>query len=102
MIDVLRPALGLTLGVMAGWSFGLVQQAALRRYQKRQNVGNSIGIMSVIPGSMQRVAYFLILLAVIQLVCPVLFVGMSQWCVSAGVVIGYGVLLYKQLRERMA
>jgi hypothetical protein len=39
-------------------------------------------------------------LVLIQVLCPVLFVNGIQWWVSAGVVLGYGGLLFWQLRQR--
>lgn len=98
IINILHPVIGLAVGLGAGWAFGLVQQAALRRHQKRQQGGNSIGVMSIMPGSMSRVAFFLIVLALIQLLFPALFVGSAKWWVSGGVAMGYGTLLFKQLR----
>ena len=53
------------------------------------------------PGSGARVAYLLIALALVQFLCPLLFVDGTQWWVSAGVIAGYGWLLYRQLRQRM-
>ncbi len=53
------------------------------------------------PGSMRRVAYLLIVLALVQIISPALFAGGSQWWVSAGVAGGYGGLLLWQLRQRL-
>jgi hypothetical protein len=54
------------------------------------------------PGSMRRTAYLLVALALVQLVCPLLFTNGCQWWVSGGVVLGYGALLYRGLRGKMA
>jgi hypothetical protein len=51
---------------------------------------------------MSRVALLLLVLALIQAVCPVFFVDGIQWWVSAGVAIGYGAQLFIQLRVRRA
>ncbi len=54
------------------------------------------------PGSMRRVAYLLVALALVQVACPLLFAANCQWWVSAGVAAGYGIVLYGQLRRRLA
>ena len=41
----------------------------------------------------------LIALALVQLVCPLLFVDGTQWFVSGGVALGYGSILFRRLRE---
>ena len=47
-------------------------------------------------------AYLLITLVLIQFICPLLFKNDStQWWVSAGVVVGYGAMLFIQLRQRL-
>jgi len=48
-----------------------------------------------------RVAYLLLTLLLVQYICPLLFVEGTQWWVSAGLVIGHGLLLYRQLRLRI-
>jgi len=48
------------------------------------------------------VAYLLIALVIVQLICPLLFVDGSQWWVSGGVVLGYGFVLFRQSRQRQA
>jgi len=48
---------------------------------------------------MKRVAYLLVALVLVQIVCPLLFIDGSQWWVSGGVVVGYGALLFRQLRQ---
>jgi len=52
------------------------------------------------PNSGQHVAYLLIALVLVQIICPLFFVNGSQWWVSGGVVLGYGAILYRQLRQR--
>jgi len=56
----------------------------------------------VMPGSMRRVATLLVALLLIQLVCPLLFNNGCQWWVSAGLVAGYALMLYRNLRQRLA
>jgi hypothetical protein len=53
------------------------------------------------PGSMRRTAYFLIILAAIQFICPLMFTNGCQWWVSGGVAAGYGSSLYRDMRRRM-
>src|SRR5262249_29660319 len=99
-LEIIRPAAGLLAGGIIGYGFGLVQDAARRRNEKRQQSGELKSGWAVMPGSGARVAYLLVALALIQLVCPMLFVEGTQWWVSGGVVGGYGAVLFQQLRHR--
>jgi hypothetical protein len=90
----------LATGGAAGYGFGKIQEYARERYAKRQNKGSLNSGFSVIPGSLQRTAGFLLVLVLIQGVLPFLFEGNIQWIVSAGVVTGYGLTLMQQLRKR--
>lgn len=74
----------------------------MRRHEQLQRQGKFTSGWSATPGSFRRVAYLLIALALIQFLFPVFFEtdGISQWCVSAGVVAGYGSTLYRQMRLR--
>jgi hypothetical protein len=93
-------AAGVLLGGIIGFSFGTIQNKALRNYKKKQAEGKLTSGWAVMPGSMRRTAYLLLLLAGIQLLCPILFEKESvQWLVSAGVVLGYGWTLVEQLRN---
>jgi membrane protein YqaA with SNARE-associated domain len=98
MITFLLSLVGLAVGGAVGYSFGAIQKAALRRHEKREQAGEFKSAWTVMPGSMTRVAFLLVVLAVIQVLIPVLFDGGMQWVVSGGVVIGYGSTLLKQLR----
>lgn len=102
LIDIARSLLGLILGSTIGLGFGLIQAAALRRHERLQADGKLNNGFAVIPGSMRRTAYLLVALALVQIISPTLFVGASQWWVSAGVVMGYGILLFGQLRQTRA
>jgi hypothetical protein len=51
------------------------------------------------PLSGLRVAYLVIALALVQLVCPLLFSDGTQWWVSGGVALGYGRVLWLQMRQ---
>jgi hypothetical protein len=92
----------LMVGGAIGAGFGMVQEAARRRYEKREREGNLKSGWAVMPGSGVRVAYLLITLAAIQLLCPLLFRDSIRWWVSGGVVAGYGVMLLRQLRRRLS
>ncbi len=102
LIDGLRTAVALLAGGVIGLAFGTLQQAALRRNERRQREGRLNNGWSLMPGAGARVAYLLIALIIVQLVCPLLFSDGTQWVVSAGLVLGYGWTLYRQLRQRVA
>jgi hypothetical protein len=100
--EILRCVAALVAGGLIGYAFGTIQQMALRRNEKRQNSGQLNNGWAVMPGSGRRVAYLVIALVLVQIICPLFFVNGSQWWVSGGVVIGYGAILYRQLRHRRA
>jgi hypothetical protein len=89
----------LTVGTAIGAGFGLLQRAALRRHQRQEREGSFNNGWTLLPGSGGRIALLLIMLVVIQVICPVLFVNGIQWWVSGGVLLGYGLVLFGQLRE---
>lgn len=101
-IHGLASVAALTVGAFIGLSFGAIQDAAARRLQQLQSCGKLNSGWAVVPGSMRRTGYFLMILAAIQLICPLLFTNGCQWWVSGGVVLGYGAMLWQQLRKRMA
>jgi hypothetical protein len=88
----------LVAGALIGVAFGLIQNRAFLRNQKLQQSGSLNNGWAVMPGSMKRVAWLLIALVIIQLVCPLLFVNGTQWWVSAGVVAGYAAMLVRRLK----
>lgn len=90
-----------TAGALIGLLFGAMQDAAARRNQKLQNSGQFKSGWAVMPGSMRRVAYLLVALAGVQVICPILFRNGCQWWVSAGVVAGYGWALWRKLRQTL-
>ena len=102
LFDLLRDAVALTGGTVIGLAFGLLQRAAQLKNEQREATGQLKNGWSLMPGSGARVAYLLVALALIQLVCPMLFVDGTQWWVSAGVVLGYGWMLLQQLLHRRA
>jgi hypothetical protein len=89
------------VGGIIGYSFGFAQKIAADRYSRKQQHGNFSSAWSVMPGSGLRIAYFMILLLIIQITCPLFFDGNIQWIVSAGVVLGYGWTSTQQLRRKM-
>src|SRR5437016_2951572 len=101
LFDLLRTLAAIAAGGVIGLAFGTLQQAALRRNERRQQTGQLNHGWSLMPGAGARSAYFVIALALVQLICPLLFVDGTQWLVSAGVVIGYGWTLFTQLRTRL-
>jgi len=102
LTDLLRAGLALTAGGLIGWAFGLAQDAARRHNEQRQQqTGEVKSGWSLMPGSGARVAYLLVVLALIQFLCPLLFAAGTQWLVSAGVLFGYGWMLFTQLRRRL-
>jgi len=99
-IEMFQIITAIIVGGFIGIGFGYVQDAARRHNEKRQAEGQVKSIWSLMPGSGTRVAYLLIALVLIQLVCPMLFRDGIQWWVSGGLVGGYGVMLFLQLRRR--
>jgi hypothetical protein len=88
-------------GGFIGGAFGFLQTVALRRHERQQQTNGLKNGWTLFPGSGARIAYLLIALALVQLICPMLFVDGTQWLVSAGVLLGYGWLLFLQLRRRL-
>lgn len=99
--DLLRATAAIAAGGIIGLAFGVLQQAALRRNETRQRSGQLKNGWMVMPGSGARIAYLLIALALVQFVCPLLFVDGTQWLVSGGLLAGYGWTLFTQLRHRL-
>src|ERR1044072_8548453 len=99
-LNMLQSIAGLIVGALIGTGFGLVQDAARRRNERKQAEGKLNSGWAVMPGSGARVAYLLILLVLIQLICPILFRDRIQWWVSGGIVLGYGLILFRQLQRR--
>ena len=91
--------LGLIAGILIGAAFGHIQNLAQRRNQKRQDAGQLGSGWAVMPDSMRRMAYLMVALLLIQLVCPLLFRDGTQWWVSGGVCLGYGTLLFWRLKQ---
>jgi hypothetical protein len=102
MMDLLLSLAGLVVGGGIGFAFGTAQDAALRRQEKRQEMGRLSSGWAMMPGSAGRVTSLLLILVAVQVLCPMLFDGNVQWLVSAGVVIGYGWTLLQQLRRRLS
>jgi hypothetical protein len=100
--EIFRCLAAFVAGGLIGYAFGTIQQIALRRNEKRQESGKLNNGWAVMPGSGRRVAYLLIALVLVQLICPLFFVNGSQWWVSGGVVLGYAITLLRQLRQRQA
>jgi hypothetical protein len=99
-MDTFLLLVGAAAGGAIGYLFGIVQNIALRRNEKKQQSGELDSGWAVMPGSMSRVAYLLIVLVAIQILCPLLFKDGVQWWVSLGVVMGYGYVLFRRLVQR--
>ena len=98
---MLASIVALLVGGIIGAAFGMVQNAARRRNEEKQTKGELTSGWAVMPGSGTRVAYFLVALLAIQFICPLLFRDGTQWWVTGGVGIGYGVMLALQIRQRL-
>jgi hypothetical protein len=101
LINVLRVFLALAAGGIIGYAFGLIQNLARLRHEKRQLEGKFNNGWSIIPGSGARIACLLVALLLIQAICPLMFTDGVQWTVSGGVVLGYTWTLIRQLRQRL-
>lgn len=95
LVSLLAIIVGGTIGLL----FGMLQNAALLRNKKRQERGELKVGAAIMRGSFSRVALLLIILVVVQIVCPMLFEGNIQWLVSVGIILGYGWTLLMQLRQ---
>src|SRR5260221_8096811 len=93
-MEILRSLLALLAGGIIGLVFGLLQNLALRRNERRQQLGQLGSGWAVMPGSAKRVATLLVALALVQIVCPLLFIGGGQGFLSIGVVFGFGFLFF--------
>ena len=100
-LDIVSDLTAILVGTAIGYAFGLLQQVAKRHNEKLAKSGKLRNPWSIVPGSGARVAYLLITLALVQWLCPLLFTDGTQWWVSAGVVAGYGYMLYREMRLRM-
>lgn len=100
LFSTLRVIIAASAGSLIGYAFGLIQNAARLRHEKKQLEGKFKSGWSIIPGSGARTAYLLVALLLVQIVCPLLFEESTKWVVSGGVAFGYGVVLFQQLRLR--
>jgi hypothetical protein len=100
LIDIARCLTALIAGGVIGLGFGTLQNAALRQNEERERTGKFKNGWSLMPGSGVRVAYLLVTLVIVQVVCPILFSDGTQWWVSGGLLAGYGWHLAYTLRRR--
>lgn len=99
--NLITATTSLIFGLLVGVGFGAMQASARRRHERRQlQNGNLNNGWTNVPGSMQRVALLLGTLGLAQLLAPVVFMDANKWFVSGGLAIGYGWLLFVQLRHR--
>ena len=99
-IEILQIITAILVGGIIGLAFGYIQGIARQHNEEKQASGQLKSIWALMPGSGTRVAYLLVGLVLIQLICPMLFKDGVQWWVSGGLVAGYGLMLFKQLRQR--
>ncbi len=102
LFDLVRSAAGLVAGGVIGLAFGMLQEAALRRNERREREGKLKNGWSLMPGAGARVAYLLLTLLGVQMICPMLFADGTQWWVSGGLLLGHGSALWQRLRRRRA
>ena len=101
LFSFLLPLGALILGSVIGLAFGSIQNAAMLRNKKLEQSGRLASGWSIMPGSMRRVAFLMMALAIVQVACPFFFHNdIIQWVVSAGVALGYGWTLLYQVRMR--
>jgi hypothetical protein len=101
-LTMLQSIVGLLVGGLIGASFGFLQNAARRRNEKRQQAGQFNNAWAAMPAAGGRVVYLLVALVLVQIICPLLFTDSVKWWVSGGVVTGYGLMLFWQLRQRLS
>ena len=101
LTNMLASIMAVLVGGIIGAGFGMVQNAARRKNEEKQRKGELNSGWAVMPGSGTRVAYFLVVLLAVQLICLLLFRNGTQWWVTGGVGIGYGVMLALQIRQRL-
>ena len=102
LINMLESIIALFTGGLIGVGFGMIQDAARKRNEHLQDSGKLKSGWGVMAGSGRRVAYLVVTLVLIQIICPLLFHNGTQWWVSGGVAGGYGLMLFWQLRRRMS
>jgi len=101
-IQMLQQIAAVIVGGAIGIGFGKVQDYARRSNERRQAEGKLTNPLTVMPGAGGRVALLLLLLVLIQVICPLLFTDGIQWWVSGGLAAGYGVILYLQLQQKLS
>jgi len=99
---MLASILALIVGGIIGVGFGMIQDAARRKNERFQEAGKLKSGWAVIPGSGKRVAYLMVALILVQVICPLLFQDSIKWWVAGGVAGGYGFMLFWELRQRLS
>ncbi len=102
LTKIVQWQIALATGAVLGAGFGLLQQAARRRYEKLQQEGALRSEWTVVRGSSRRVILLLLALGLAQVLCPSLFIAGGQWWFSGGVLAGYAATLFRQFRQRGA
>jgi hypothetical protein len=102
--SVIIPLAAALAGWVIGLAFGMIQDNARRKHERLQSEGKFKTGWAATPGSLRRVAALLAVLALVQFVFPMLFNSgwAAPWCLSAGIVLGYGSTLLRQLRGKLS
>jgi hypothetical protein len=100
-MNLLLAIAGLGIGAVIGYGFGTLQRHALSRNERRQTGGKLKNGWTIMPGAGGRVAMFLIVLLLVQLLCPLLFENQNiPWLMTAGILLAYAWTLVQKLRQR--
>jgi hypothetical protein len=99
-MNLLLAVVGVSLGVLIGFGFGTLQRYALAKNAARQAKGSLKNGWTLMPGAGGRSALFLLVLVLVQVLCPLLFENQNiPWIISAGIVVGYGWTLVQKLKQ---
>lgn len=91
----------MVLGGVIGLAFGTLQRAAFLNNLARSDAASGPGSPCSVSGSVRRIVFLFSALIAVQIVCPVFFQAPEiRWCVSLGVVMGYGWSLVNRTREQ--
>jgi hypothetical protein len=102
-MNLFLAVVGVSLGALIGFGFGTLQRVALSKNKARQAGGSLKNGWTLMPGAGGRTAMFLLVLVLVQVLCPLLFEDPNiPWVISAGVVLGYGWTLVQKLKQGAA
>jgi hypothetical protein len=91
---------GVSLGALIGFGFGTLQRYARAQHAARQASGALNNGWTLMPGAGGRIALFMVVLVLVQVLCPLLFENQNiPWIISTGVALGYGWTLVQKLKR---